>query len=249
MLAAMMGFCLVLTGAGPGDQSPEYHAGYEKGRKEADAELAAGGATMYAFGLLHDSLDRETGLLYKAIAGCVVDDQIRGRASGHNDRIAESIKEDGLPRNSFKRWEKELYNLEGTFQARAVGGRPRELTAGGPAVESPNGKFTIRLRELPEADRPRPEMRHALVVTEGGADRAEPQNEGWGDARKTEFVWGPEGSGLAFFRRSQFPPDQPEERVFSAFDLRSGHWVRQAIEFKPKPAAKAPAVAPESGGR
>jgi len=83
----------------------DYWAGYKVGAAEADNELKAGRASIYVYGLRPESenQDQETGLPYQAIAGCLVDERILGRAVGHNERIAEYIKEHGLPRNSSKR--------------------------------------------------------------------------------------------------------------------------------------------------
>ena len=99
----------------------DYQKGYHAGRAEADEQLIAGKATLYTYGLRrHDEiefLDRETGLPFEPVAGCVVNETIHGRAAGHNDRIREFIAERGLPRNSFKRWEKDLFDLKGYYDA------------------------------------------------------------------------------------------------------------------------------------
>jgi hypothetical protein len=83
----------------------DYWAGYKAGAAEADNELKGGRASIYVYGLRPESenQDQETGLPYQGIAGCLVDERIVGRAVGHNERIAEYIKEHGLPSNSTKR--------------------------------------------------------------------------------------------------------------------------------------------------
>ena len=83
----------------------EYWVGYKVGAAEADNELKAGRASIYVYGLRPESenQDQETGLPYQGIAGCLVDERIVGRAVGHNERIAEYIREQGLPSNSSKR--------------------------------------------------------------------------------------------------------------------------------------------------
>jgi hypothetical protein len=83
----------------------DYWAGYKAGAAEADNELKGGRASIYVYGLRPESenQDQETGLPYQGIAGCLVDERIVGRAVGHNERIAEYIKEHGLPSNSSKR--------------------------------------------------------------------------------------------------------------------------------------------------
>ena len=107
-------------------KSDEYKAAYKQGQTEADRELADQVATIYTYGLgdLFENLDRETGLPYDGF-GCVVDDKILGRTDGHNDRIMESIKANGLPKGSFKRWEKELFGLEDYVESRRNATNPR----------------------------------------------------------------------------------------------------------------------------
>jgi hypothetical protein len=59
---------------------------YKTGVAEAEKELQEGNATLYAYGTLEDPefLDRETGLPYKVIAGCLVNEEIGARAAGHD---------------------------------------------------------------------------------------------------------------------------------------------------------------------
>ena len=71
------------------DQSTEYREGYAIGAQEAALEIAADTPTIYAFGLIsgrftEGEMQNAEGIPYQAIAGCVVDDGILGRADGHN---------------------------------------------------------------------------------------------------------------------------------------------------------------------
>ena len=133
--------------AKPARHSDEYQAAYKQGRAEADRELKDQTATIYSYGLpesLFESLDRDTGLRWRQF-GCVVNDTILGRVNGHNDRIMESIKAHGVPKNSFKPWEKELFGLEDYFKSRRKHEKAETLTADGPALKSPDGTCTIKL--------------------------------------------------------------------------------------------------------
>jgi hypothetical protein len=100
----------------------DYGAGYKAGAAEADKDLEEGVVAFYIYGLRRspEFLDRKTGLPCKVIAACVVNDTLVGRAAGHNDRINEYIVERGLPSNSFKRWEKELFDDRRSFWPRTV---------------------------------------------------------------------------------------------------------------------------------
>ena len=97
-------------------QTPEKEA-YKHGRLEAEKELKEGRATVYIYGLtsLFENLDQETGLLYSGF-GCDVDESIRQRVKGHNDAIEAWIKAHGNPPNSFKPWEKEIFDPPGFFK-------------------------------------------------------------------------------------------------------------------------------------
>src|SRR4029079_8397779 len=60
-------------------------------------------------------------------------------------RIEAYIKEHGLPANSFKRWEKELFDLRGFFESQVKVTSPVSLAARGPAAKSPDGGWEVGL--------------------------------------------------------------------------------------------------------
>jgi hypothetical protein len=127
-------------------KSDAYRAAYKQGRAEADREIQDQVATIYTSGLrenLFDNLDKETGLPYCGF-GCVVDYEILGRIDGHNDRITEYIKANGLPRGSFKPWEKELAGLQEYCNSRRKHEQAEILMAGGPTLNSPDGNYTLK---------------------------------------------------------------------------------------------------------
>ena len=242
-MRAMIGLCLALSAWGQGENSAEYRAAYALGGEEATQELRDGRATIYAYGLLRDSLDRETGLRFEAIAGCCVDDAILGRAAGHNDRIKEHIRAHGLPGNSLKRWEDELFDLKGYFARRSKMVEPHPMVAGDAPVKSNDGRYTLALREIPIERRIRPEMRLEMLVTRDDASRIVPMHPIGAEAGKTEFFWGPQAR-LAFFRWREYPEGHFADQVIGVLDLDSGRWVRQEIENRRLPD---PAPEPRSG--
>lgn len=209
--------------------SDEYRAGYRQGVEEAKKELESGVATFYTCGLQLglEHLDRETGIPIRPIAGCGVDDEILGRSFGHNKTLSDSMKLRGLPANSFKRWEKELFGLEAYFIARSKQQAPVRPKAGGPVLKSPDGKFTITpvRSEYKRQDGSTGNV-FALIV---GGDGVKPStvNVWWDDV---DLVWGPNGSRFAVLRNVQKEWDK-----YDALDLQRGEWLRQEMHLKNAP--------------
>ena len=146
VIFGLMALCGGTTqGQEPARKSDEYQAAYKQGREEADRELRDQAATIYTWGLgdLFENLDRETGLPYYGF-GCKGDDKLEGRVDGHNDRITEHIKANGLPKESFKPWEKELFGLQDYFESRRKHEKPEILAADGTALKSPDGTCTLK---------------------------------------------------------------------------------------------------------
>lgn len=200
----------------------EYRAGYREGQAEADREFRDQRPTLYTAGLREswfDNLDRETGLPYCNF-GCVVDDRLMGRVEGHNDQIRESIKAHGLPKGSFKPWEKELFGLRAYVESRRKREKPESLTIDGPARKSPDGSCTVRI-VLREDERP------------DGKITKSPWLEIRGEGRKPEVVilagagdtfklfWGPKESGFAVLAWRHSETD-----LFEAVDLQRGGSLR-----------------------
>ncbi len=93
--------------------------GVAKGRAKAEEDLNSNKASIVSYGMsAFDTLDRETGL-YRWSFGCVIDDEIEGHVEGYNARVSEFIRDHGLPKNSFKPWEKELFGLADYFEKRS----------------------------------------------------------------------------------------------------------------------------------
>jgi hypothetical protein len=137
---------------------------------------------------------------------------------GHNDRVAQYIRWHGLPRNTLKPWEKELFNPRGFFNEQSRIDAPKRLLASGPPVVSPDARNSVR----PVAranDQGIPDGPLSVVITEGNVRRGE-----WYVRLlkgESDLLWGPEGSRLAVIRStSEFG------EKYSAFDLRTGRHLR-----------------------
>ncbi|MDB5350116.1 MAG: hypothetical protein JWN86_1363 [Planctomycetota bacterium] len=207
----------------PGSDEKVYARAYKQGQDEADKELKDDRATIYTFGLrsLFEHLDRDTGLPYEGIAGCEVDDEILGRAAGHNDRMLEHIKKNGPPGYSFKRWEKELFDLKGFYEPQSRDGKVHRLSLGDPAMKSPDGGVTIRAvkRTFTKDDGSLGDSLAVEITVDGVVKK--PQTVFF-DEGDSDFCWGPKGSNFAVVRsRGKGEP------WFMALDLRTGQRLRE----------------------
>jgi len=90
------------------------------------------------------SVDQNTGLPVVRVSGCVIQVGDDERIEGHNDHVAQYIRWHGLPKNTLKPWEKELFNLARFFDDRSRIDVPKRLVAGGPGLVSPDGRNTVR---------------------------------------------------------------------------------------------------------
>jgi hypothetical protein len=200
----------------------DYQEAYLRGRAEADAQLEQGRATVYLFGsgMMTELTDRRTGLPLQWIGGCAIDAKVVGRMDGHNDRLEEQIRAHGLPANSFKRWENELFDLKTYCAARPGSEGPHPLFAGGPALKSPDGAVAIRpvttRREGPDGRRG---DRLGIVVVGKAPER--PAVEVAFDRGRSEVFWGPDGSGFAVIRCRGADRDR-----YMALDLKGVRWLR-----------------------
>jgi hypothetical protein len=212
----------------PSRDSKEFLAGVTRGRAEADEEIHSNRATRWNSGMFIsiDMIDRETGLYHSGF-GCVVDDEILGRVEGHNARIAEYIRDHGLPKNSFKPWEKELFGLKEYFEGRSRTDKPIRMTVDGPPARSPDGQFVVRLVERPfkyPGKRPTDDwltkISPCLVVN----DLDDEANRIYFPREDAELYWGPKGSWFAVLRsRSR----RGNGMDYFAIDLRGMRCIRE----------------------
>ncbi len=148
---------------------------YNSGWWEAERELWRGDASIYCGGYRSHfsdfcNLDLETGLPYRDVYSCVVQAGDLERVKGHNDRIEQYIRWHGLPTNSLKPWEKQLFHLKHYFDVRTQNVKPIRLLTGGKAAVSPDGRKTFRLVDLPNDDgtprgRPRVRSRREMLCS------------------------------------------------------------------------------------
>jgi hypothetical protein len=202
----------------------EFLAGFGKGREEAEHQLKEGRATIYVSGLWepYEWLDRETGLRREGIAGCVVNAEISGRQAGHNEGVRAYIKDHGPPPNSFKRWEGELFDMNGFFEVHRKVESPLRLTIGGPAAKSPDGTREIRLVEWNHEKRDGSLAKCLAVSIRGAGDLAPgPVGVMW-DQGAVDLLWGPTGSRFAVIRGQE----QGAIR-YQALDLTTGRVLRE----------------------
>jgi hypothetical protein len=234
MAFGLMAICLgTIRGqepAGAARKSDEYRVAYEQGRAEADRELNNQSATIYTYGHgdLFENLDRETGLPYSGF-GCVVDDKILGRVDGHNDRIMEHIKAHGLPKGSFKPWEKELFGLKDYFESRRKRDKPEVVTADSPALRSPDGSCTIR-PVVKRGENDGKVVKTLAIELSGNGRKPE---EIWLLAHadeKVELFWGPEGSRFVVIAISK-----PRHTIFDLLDLRRPRRLRTEFVSRSEP--------------
>jgi hypothetical protein len=206
----------------PGDAA-KYAVAVANGRAEAARELRRGEASIWTYGLnmklFYESIDRETGLYFSSF-GCVIDDEIEGRVEGHNAKIAEHIRAHGPPKNSFKRWEKELFALKDYFEERCLTEKPIRLTAGGRAVSSPDGEYLVRLVKRPDRMNGRPIESVWIVV--GEKDIESRRTSLW--PKDAEMIWGPKGSWFAIIRGKSRTGDGLD---YMALDLKQVRTIRR----------------------
>jgi hypothetical protein len=154
-----------------------------------------------------DPIDRETGL-YHVGFGCVIDDEIIGRVEGHNARIAEYVRDHGPPKNSFKPWEKELFELKEYFEGRSRTEKPIRITVGGPEARSPDGRFVFKLVKRPfkypapptaSGEFPKGEVTEIFPCLLVG-DLDDEASRIYFPREDAELFWGPKGSWFAVLR-------------------------------------------------
>jgi hypothetical protein len=75
-----------------------YFFGYLEGRLEARREIKRDSMTIYVYGDMSREMlaarDTETSLPKQAIAGCLLNQRLLGRAKGHNTAIKKHLAED-----------------------------------------------------------------------------------------------------------------------------------------------------------
>lgn len=205
MLRALLCTCLVLAVASA-EESKQYQEAYLAGVEEAEADLAAGTARILSFGLgAGAGLDADTGLPLEAIAGCIVDDGILGRAAGYNEVIRARAEGGPIPGN-LQAWQALIAEPATALDDGA--GVP--LVDG--TVADPSGIWTLR-READLIDL------IDLTAVDGEDETAKPvvlmRLATQPEANPVELQWGPPGSDLLVLAL-----DQGDWRLVLVADLR-----------------------------
>jgi hypothetical protein len=196
---------------------------YASGWWAAECELWRGEVTIYGTGglVVGDicNFDEETGLPVTTVgSGCRSSEGDFERVNGHNDHVAQYIRWHGLPKNTLKPWEHELFNLARFFDDRSRTDVPKPLVAGGPALVSPDGKNSVRpVAGVKDDGSPSPSLK--VVVSAGNVVLHESYGR-WGKG-DSDLLWGPEGSRFAVIRSIS---ENTEHYV--AYDLRTGGLLR-----------------------
>ena len=126
---------------------------YVSGWCDAERALRRGKAVIYKLdGLFSVSsvihcVDRDTGLPVQwfTVPSCGL--AYNGEcewAKGYNDHVAQYVRWHGPPKNSFKPWENELFNLRRFFNDQSRTEAAKRLVAGKPGVVSPDGRYRVQ---------------------------------------------------------------------------------------------------------
>jgi hypothetical protein len=198
---------------------------YARGWWDAECELWQDSATIYECGghrdLFTDScrIDRKTGLPLNSLSGCVRSEGESERVQGHNDRIAQHIRWHGLPKNTFKAWEYELFFLKRFFDDRSRTNALQRLVPGGLAFSSPDGRNTVRPVTGDKNDRTHHSSLKVIIAAESVV------LDEWYvrfDVGDSDLLWGLEGSRFVVIRSTS---DKTEH--YRAFNLRTGRFLRE----------------------
>ncbi len=171
-------------------------------------------------------VDRVTGLPVKWFWGCQIEAGEQERVHGHNLRVAQYIRWHGLPKNSFKRWEKELFDLANYFDTQSRIETPKRLCAGGTVLVAPDGKTRVEPLSRRGDDGSVSEYALDLVISAGDDVVGKPCVRS--EKGDSELVWGPPGSRFVVVRTLE-----AHEESFKAYSLwnggclRSETWVRE----------------------
>lgn len=133
----------------------------------------------------------------------------------------ESIKAHGIPKGSFKPWEKELFGLRAYVESCRKREKPGSLTIDGPALEAPDGSCTVRIGTKQGDTLGGGIMKyHRLEIR--GKGRQPEEVAVFAPAGDTfELFWGPKGSHFAVLVRTHSGTD-----LLEALDLRRGGSLR-----------------------
>lgn len=201
-----------------------YRDAYRAGWSAAEQEIATARAAICVYGLIRElpEVSAETGLPYRRVAWCVVDDDICGFADGYNSCIGQWLNRNGLPRWSRKEWAGVLKSRWSYFDSAARVAPPAMMTANCEPVHSPDGQWSV----CRESDRARPDEERIVVTGETGTSVVEMSSDSTEDL--AELVWGPPGSDIAIIRWRAATVSDSEDipaSTYRVLDLRTGDFL------------------------
>jgi hypothetical protein len=203
---------------------------YSAGWWEAEQELWQTSATIYQLGgyRLGDicSVDQETGLPVARITGCMVEVGDEERLKGHNDHIDQYIHWHGLPSNTLKPWEQELFHLKRWFDDQSRNDRPKRLVGGTTAVIAPDGIHGVRPVQDVDLDGSPSEGLKIIVACKGVVVNQRYARVSKGES---ELLWGPKNA--PFFVIRSVTQDCEE---YCAFDSRTGRHLNTETYYQGK---------------
>jgi hypothetical protein len=150
-----------------------------------------------------------------------------GRGAGHDERISAYINAHGLPSNSFKKYESDLFDLRGFFDRESKAHQPARLKMGDALLKSPDGRYSIRaVEKAVKRDDSTPATELYVVIASDGAP--ERLLEMFWHESVTELLWGPKGSRFAVVRcKTAATPDDYFSCFYLAVDLERGEFLRE----------------------
>ncbi len=175
-------------------------AAWKVGVQRARREWGAGKVVLYTYGfpgsqLLYDPL---LGVPYEGIAGCILGEETKEVAAGHDEEIYRLVLQYGLPDNSQRPWNEWILNPQKVWKDRRRSGAV--LDAEHREARSPDHRVFVRL--LPGGAQEAP----ALEVRTGAEEFRRTIFDVNSGALRVELTWGPARSSLLFARFLTGPP-------------------------------------------
>ena len=195
---------------------------YAAGWWDAEVELWEGTATLREWTLSDPgnicNIDRETGL---RLAGshAMIAGESRTRDTGHDDHIRQYIRWNGLPRNSFKPWERDLFDLKKFFDRRSKSEEPERLADSGPFVLSPN--FWRYHRRYVQLRKNGTFQGVPKVVVSSRRFMLQEHFVGF-ETGDVDLISGPENSRFVVVRLIS-----ENAEYYAAFDIKTGEFLRE----------------------
>jgi hypothetical protein len=178
--------CLILLFAASlaAAESATFSEARAAGVEEAQRDIAAGSVALLSYGMPMDpvNLDRASGLPTRAIAGCIVDDGILGRAQGYNDTVRAHLASHGQVPGNHLAWIERILEPAAHLD-------PQPVVVGTEAIRSPDDIWALSVGED-----------GLRVVAEAGVE-AGAEGAGFLVSQvvpevRIELHWGPVGSDL-----------------------------------------------------